>query len=178
MPRYKSKAEQTALKLWSEFGCKIPTDVDSLAKNLDIDVMYEQLEDDVSGMMVTREDGSVAIIVNQGHSKTRQRFSIAHELGHYHLHRDVSPVFVDSNKVFYRNGVAANGTNIQEIEANAFAAELLMPESKIRERFQNNLSLMDMNTDLVEKVATTLKVSTTALTFRLVRLGILESVET
>lgn len=175
--RYKSKAEKQALKTWQSFGSPVPTDVDALAAQLEIDVMYEPLEYDVSGMMVTREDGSVVIVVNDSHAENRQRFSVAHELGHYFLHRDISPVFVDSKKVFYRDGVAAGGTNVQEIEANAFAAELLMPEAKIREIFPERVSLMDIDTDAIDAAASLLKVSTTALSFRLMRLGLLESDE-
>jgi Zn-dependent peptidase ImmA (M78 family) len=176
-PRYRSKAEKQALKAWEAFGSPVPVNVDAFASQLHIDVMYEALEQDVSGMMVTREDGSVVIVVNQEHAENRQRFSVAHELGHYFLHRDISPIFVDSKKVFYRDGVAAGGTNPQEIEANAFAAELLMPESKIRELFPDRLSLMDMDMDMVDYAAKLFKVSTAAVSFRLIRLGLLEAEE-
>lgn len=151
----------------------MPVDPQKIAALHEIEVRKEDLEDDVSGMMVTREDSSVVIVVNKTHHKNRHRFSIAHELGHYFLHRAVSPVFVDSKKVFYRDATASEGTKLQEIEANAFAAELLMPESEVRARFPHKLSLMDV--EEVEESAQYFGVSTTAFSYRLVRLGLLES---
>ena len=144
-----------------------------IAELHDIEVRQEDLEEDVSGMMVTREDSSVVIVVNNAHHRNRHRFSVAHELGHYFLHRAVSPVFVDSKQVFYRDATASEGTKRQEVEANAFAAELLMPESEVRNRFPHKLSLMDV--EEVEKASRFFGVSNTALSFRLIRLGLLES---
>ena len=56
----------------------------------------------------------------------RQRFSIAHELGHYIL--DHNPVYSDAEPE-----EISTPTSINEREANAFAAELLMPEEWVRE---------------------------------------------
>lgn len=172
--RIKSKAERQATKVWETFGAQVPTDVEALAASHNIDLMYEPLEKDVSGMMVTRDDGTVAVVINQYHAANRQRFSVAHELGHYFMHREISPVFVDSKKIFYRDGVASGGTNPQEIEANAFAAELLMPEVEIRKVFTERFSLMETDLDVIDGAAEYFKVSTTALSFRLIRLGLLE----
>lgn len=173
---YKSRAEKQATKIWQEAGCPVPVDPSKIAQLYGIEVCPPaDLEDDVSGMMITREDGSVVIVVNKSHAKSRKRFSVAHELGHYFLHRAVSPVFVDSKKVFYRDARAAEGTARQEIEANAFAAELLMPEEEVRKWFPQKLSPMD--DDDVEKVAKEFEVSVAALSFRLVRLGLLQSPE-
>ncbi len=67
-------------------------------------------------------------------STVRQRFTIAHELGHFFLHRASSTVFVDAAPIFFRDESSSNGSQREEIEANAFAAELLMPEDAIRQR--------------------------------------------
>ncbi|MBX9685877.1 MAG: ImmA/IrrE family metallo-endopeptidase [Candidatus Obscuribacterales bacterium] len=175
----KSRAEKLATKIWEESGKMMPVDVVKIATMHKIRVHTEDLEDDVSGMMVTCEDGSVSIVVNSGHHKNRHRFSIAHELGHYFLHRAMSPIFVDSNKVFFRDARAAEGNNKQEIEANAFAAELLMPETKVRQYFPSSFSLMEVEqlADDIEKVAKKFGVSSAALSIRLHRLGILVSAE-
>lgn len=174
-PMYKSRAEREAAAVWEDAGKPIPVDPSKIAKLHDIEIRKEDLEEDVSGMMVTREDSSVVIVVNSSHHKNRHRFSVAHELGHYFLHRAVSPIFVDSKQVFYRDATASEGTKRQEIEANAFAAELLMPESEVRSRFPHKLSLMEMDAEEVEKAAKFFCVSTTALSLRLIRLGLLES---
>ena len=64
------------------------------------------------------------IYVNQFDHPTRQCFTVAHELGHYFLHRNVN------SDILYRE--KSNSDSDIEKEANEFAAELLMPESAIR----------------------------------------------
>ena len=173
----KSKAEKLATKTWEETGRMMPVDVSKIASIHNIQVHTEDLEADVSGMMVTCEDSSVSIVINCNHHANRHRFSIAHELGHYFMHRALSPVFVDSTKVFFRDARASEGTNRQEIEANAFAAELLMPEEEVRKRFPHTFSLMEVEelAEEIEKRAKEFGVSTAALSIRLNRLGVLVS---
>jgi Zn-dependent peptidase ImmA (M78 family) len=78
------------------------------------------------------KDGTGVIGVNNNHHRNRQRFTIAHEIAHYRLHH-VGKVFNDATPVFFRDTTSAAGQSPQEIVANAFAAELLMPENKLRE---------------------------------------------
>lgn len=170
---HKSKAEKLATKIWEDAGKHFPVEPQKIAALHKIEVKLQDLEDDVSGMMVTREDGNAVIAVNEHHSKTRQRFSMAHELGHFFLHRTVSPVFVDSKKVFYRDARASEGTIRQEIEANAFAAELLMPAAEVRKRFPEKLS--GTEEDEMDVSAKEFGVSVLALSIRLQRLGLLQS---
>lgn len=61
----------------------------------------------------------------------KDALSIAHELGRYVLHRNADIVFVDSTLTFYRDETSADGMYRQEIDANRFAAELLMPKEFI-----------------------------------------------
>ena len=176
--RSKTKAEKQAVKIWERSGKPMP--VSSALRHIveicEIELLYGELETVVSGMMVSREDSSSVIVVNKEHHENRQHFTIAHELGHYFLHRNSSPIFVDSTTaVFYRDPSASEGTKLQEIEANAFAAELLMPEEEVRKRFVAPLTLMDMHE--IDHVAAVFEVSTTALTHRLTRLGILSNYE-
>lgn len=170
----KTKAEREASKLWETGGRTIPVNVEKLADLFDIEIVETELEEDVSGMMVTREDSSVAIVVNASHHEHRKRFTIAHELGHYRLHRTISPIFVDSKKTFFRDSQSSQGINIQEIEANQFAAELLMPEGAVRFREPMGLSLMD--TDKLEQLAIEFNVSQIALSYRFMKLGLLEEI--
>ena len=82
----------------------------------------------------TLREGSRTIIgVNTRTSRKRQRFTIAHEIGHVVLHE--SPLIVDhSVRIDWRDGVSSLGTQKQEIEANAFAAALLMPHRMVIDR--------------------------------------------
>lgn len=72
-----------------------------------------------------RTAGVSGIILPTGQTGGRRRFSIAHELGHFHIpsHADVRGSCQDSD-LFASEGSAA----IKEWEANDFASELLMPQ--------------------------------------------------
>lgn len=97
-------------------------------------VLDEALPEDISGMLVPLAPAirgkAWAIVVNRTNSPVRQRFTIAHELGHLMMHNFTSP-HADSAgafKVRFRDSLSSDGSVLEEIEANQFAAELLMPE--------------------------------------------------
>lgn len=69
------------------------------------------------------QDGKAVIWVNGGTSPMRQRFTIAHELGHLVLHND---------ETMFRDHITLVGYAPKEREANAFAADLLMPRRFVR----------------------------------------------
>lgn len=151
-----------------------PVDVEAIVKAEGLDVKEEDLEDEVSGLLVSK-DGHHVIVINSNHYLNRQRFTIAHEFGHYLMHRNISSIFFDEALVFFRDKEAAEGTKIQEIEANAFAAELLMPESLLREIVRENPvdAFDDREESLLLKTAKDFQVSVQALTIRLTRLGLI-----
>lgn len=134
MPDFR-KAQQRAKQVRSKHGATdLPVDVQQLARLEGVQVERADFGDEVSGVLV--KDGERAIIgINGRHAPTRQRFTIAHELGHYLLHgrRDL---FVDKDFiVHFRDGNSSTGYDPQEVEANQFAAELLMPAEQVREIF-------------------------------------------
>jgi Zn-dependent peptidase ImmA (M78 family) len=155
----------------AEIGADVPVDVDAVAGFLGLSVLQEDLEESVSGMLVVKDSHGV-IGVNGHHHANRRRFTTAHEIGHYLLHRSGASVFVDAAPVFFRDEVSSAGTERQEIEANAFAAELLMPKERLHERVDGMaLDLYDDAT--VQKLARSFSVSAQALTIKLVRLGLI-----
>lgn len=95
-------------------------------------LMYYELPDDVSGMLLPLPKGAGqwkwSIVVNAAHADVRQRFTVAHELGHLLMHRYTMPHADGKFVVHFRNAKSATGSDREEIEANRFAAELLMPE--------------------------------------------------
>lgn len=104
-----------------------PLDVEGLMKLLDVSVQYrEDLDNDVSGHLKKTENGWVCS-VNSKHHPTRQRFTLAHELAHFILHRNDQSEFIDHT--YFRTSDAANS---MEHEANSFAGHLLMPEEDFR----------------------------------------------
>lgn len=144
----------------------IPIDLQKLACEYGIHIAYHNLPDDVSGALDLRDTDKKIILVNSNHSKNRQRFTVAHELGHYFLHHTVG-VHIDK-KLFFRDATSAQGTNIVEKEANRFAAELLLPEDSLIADL-NSISDLDSEEELKE-IANRYCVSTIALSFRIAQL--------
>ncbi|MGI0485501.1 ImmA/IrrE family metallo-endopeptidase [Pantanalinema rosaneae CENA516] len=169
-----SKAKKEALKILKNYGDSIPVDIESIVRSEGVLIRKEELEDIVSGMLVIKNDHAV-IGVNSKHHPNRQRFTIAHEFGHYLLHRQLANVFFDESLVFFRDKEASEGKKYQEIEANTFAAELLMPESVLKERIiEQPLDAFDESDEsALVKLAAELEVSVQALTIRLTRLGLI-----
>lgn len=167
------KAEQLARKLRAEEGDALLADVVVLAERHGVAVREGQMEESVSGMLVVKERGAV-IGVNAKHHPNRQRFTVAHELGHYFLHREEGRVFVDAAPVFFRDGASAEGDDWQEVEANAFAAELLMPKDMLVAEVRD--APVDAFDDLaLRRLAARFGVSVQALTIRLTRLGLISA---
>jgi Zn-dependent peptidase ImmA (M78 family) len=117
-------------------------------------------------------DGRGVIGVDDKHYPNRQRFSIAHELGHFLLHPETGSVFVDRSPVLFRDGRSSEDVNQRETDAaNAFAAELLMPEVDLRAQWDGRL--VDAFDDMsVRRLAARFDVSAQALTIRLTNLDL------
>jgi Zn-dependent peptidase ImmA (M78 family) len=154
-----------------------PVNVQKVAEKLGIVVKFENVDDDLSGFLFRDSDSGHTIIgVNKSHHRNRQNFTIAHELGHFLLH-EAERVHLDSRKSGYalqlRSPESATGENINEREANLFAAELLMPakflEKDLRSRTLDLLG--DKDEDALKELAKRYKVSVQALTIRLDNLG-------
>jgi Zn-dependent peptidase ImmA (M78 family) len=112
-------------------GFVIPVDPFHIAEGLGIDVYAAALKPDVSGMLVKEPGQDPRIYVNASDASNRQRFSCAHEIGHYIL-RASSKADDTYGYIDRRGPSAAAGTNPAEIYANQFAAELLMPQENVR----------------------------------------------
>lgn len=118
---------QTVASLLEQDGITSPGfDVGRLAEKKGAIVVEEPSESDFSGFLFRSMDSPPVIGVNSNHAATRKRFTIAHELGHLLLHSK-SGVHVDQAIVMMRDARTSAGVDDDEIEANRFAAELLMP---------------------------------------------------
>ena len=150
---------------------RYPVQVDRIAKAHGIRVRYEPLDDELSGMIFVKDNHAV-IGINAHHSPARQRYTIAHELGHYFLHADIlrHGTHVDTLiTMLNRDQEAALGTTNIEIEANQFAAELLMPRHMI-DGFLSAEGLgsaAKSDEAVVDYMAKAFKVSTAAMAIRL-----------
>lgn len=157
-------AEQAARALLQKIGVNFaPVRVEAIAKHLGITVQVVPLDDHLSGMSFVK-DGHSVIVVNASHHPNRQRFTLAHELGHHVLHKDYlsENVHVDT-AVLARNDRSSAGIDSKEVQANTFAAELLMPQAQLR-----RLGRVDVNDDVkLAELAKKFKVSSTAMAIRL-----------
>jgi Zn-dependent peptidase ImmA (M78 family) len=175
MARRPNRAEQVAIDLLERLGVDAPpVDVERIARQLDVKVRFEPLDGGLSGALYRSADGRAVLGVNNWHVETRQRFTIAHELGHLLMHPD--ELFVDG--VLKRDDDSSLAIKSHEIEANSFAAELLMPRKLLLEEI--NRALGENATPdpkrLVGQLATLFDVSEQAMQFRLMNLGLAVSV--
>ena len=113
------------------FMHQAPVDVENMARALGIRLRKSNLKSSISGMIERQGDNEYIITVNENHPLTRQRFTIAHEIGHfiYHKGKMDSPI---TDNIMYR---AENNLEIgrkEESQANSFAANVLMPEPLVR----------------------------------------------
>lgn len=105
----------------------------------------------------------------------RQRFTIAHELGHLALHPGKVLIVDPSVRVNLRNEVSSLGTDFEEIQANVFAAELLMPRTLITRLVPELASATSSHENTVTSLAGLFQVSKEAMSYRLINLGILSA---
>jgi Zn-dependent peptidase ImmA (M78 family) len=171
-----TRAEQAAQELLGRFHHgDPPVDVERVARQCGAQVVYQPFDGQLSGMLYRAND-QIVIGVNASHAPVRRRFTIAHELGHLTLHRG-QVVWVDRLvRVDFRDQQSGMGTRVEEIQANTFAAELLMPRrqlvhdaiTRMRQELDHTVN------DLLEAMARRYCVSQQAMGYRLVNLGILD----
>lgn len=167
-----AKAREAAREVLRDANVKTaPTPIERIIKARKIVLQYAPMGEELSGMAYIK--GDVAIIgVNALHHPNRQRFTAAHELAHHLLHAEhiVNTVHVDKAfNVLHRDSQAALGVHPMEIDANAFAAELLMPEALLRELIEpTGLDIED--DDKIEALAKRFRVSASAMRYRLAQL--------
>ena len=145
-----------------------PVSVERVAIALNAQLRFSPLDDELSGMIYVK-GGTPIIGVNALHHPNRQRFTIAHEIGHLVLHRAeiTKEIHVDKGfLIMMRNSVSSEGVDEMEIEANLFATELLMPAAFLAKSLSGES--FDIDDDgVVIALAKEYKVSASAMRFRL-----------
>lgn len=151
-----------------------PVNVVALADQMGIAVHYEPLDNNYSAFLVIK-NGKASAFINAEHHPNRQRFSLAHEIGHYVLHHSKSNpdhLFLDKSLMLYTRKDASPSETVDyemEREANRFAAELLMPEELLRKHIaKHDLDITDEFD--IYRLALAFEVSEQALQIRLGRL--------
>lgn len=170
------EAETPASKLIEKFGLtKPPINVEGIAVSLGLEVIPYAFDDDISGALIIQKSKSV-IGYNPQHSRKRKRFTIAHELAHYLLHNTESEsLFIDKDFIAkYRSATNYTPRELkQERQANAFAAELLMPRKILLASLKEDEYKDLPEPELIDELAKLFDVSVPAMTIRLSNLNIL-----
>lgn len=136
-----------------------PINVDAVAQRLGVSVFKRPFPEALSALIIRHGDGAV-IGVNSNHPSVRQRFSAAHELGHFALHHE-SQHFVEFGVPLADQGEPPGYDWQNERSANIFAAELLMPADQVAD---------DAPDYSLRRLSQLYKVSEAAMGFRLANL--------
>ncbi|GAJ29615.1 MAG: ImmA/IrrE family metallo-endopeptidase [Acetobacter sp.] len=144
------------------FTAVFPVKIGELANALGLKVVRAPLAPRISGLIQPSEDAPAGfeIRVNKFEVSERQRFTVAHEIAHYLLHRhDIGSGVVDS--IMYRSEL----TSRKETEANKLAADLVMPEKAVSAEIKRLGG--KRNEEMAEKLAAIFRVSVPAMKVRL-----------
>jgi len=139
----------------------LPIDPVRIAKALGVKVLKAELGEEISGALVKKEGADPSILLNAEDSRSRKRFTCAHEIGHF-IRRSREPdkyEYVDC-----RDPRSSTGTVEEEHFANSFAASLLMPRSVVESLVEQGFPDF--------RVANQFGVSHEALKYRLDNLGL------
>lgn len=171
--RYAKDIDRRATELLQKLNLfHAPVEVEAVAKHLGAELVFDELEDDVSGFLL-KEHGTSTIAVNKLHHPNRQRFTLAHECGHLFLHADKGDRLWLDRALFFRDASSSSGDQLAEIQANQFAAGLLMPEDLVLDAVGKDHTISEFD---IVRLAMRFEVSERAMTFRLVSLGLIAAV--
>ena len=96
-----------------------------------------EIGDNISGAIMYEDPAikkGTSIFINENMSGRRQRFTLAHELGHFFLHNGSTKLRIDGLDYSKDN-------HNEETEANYFAASLLMPKDILKQKLDDGLSI-------------------------------------
>jgi Zn-dependent peptidase ImmA (M78 family) len=146
-------------------------DIIRVALGLGIDVYGSEEDEDFNAEITyIPQKNKFEILVNSTHSLNRQRFSIAHELAHFVLHRDRIEKYGSLRRAF--NESSPNFDPEIEKQADDFAEELLIPEELLKASFP---AIFQQSGDVllpqIQQIAQMFKVSLVVVAMRLRKLG-------
>lgn len=171
-PSIRSAIEAKAQKILTSLGIDKPSvDLTRVARSLGVPIRHDVLPKEVSGFLYRQGDDAL-IVVNGKQPETRQRFTIAHEIGHLILDHKRDEIHVDKNFLIkFRSDHPSNAGDLEEIHANAFAAALLMPHSMMQKELKRYESGEAMDDSVLTALTEKFEVSMQALLIRLNTLG-------
>lgn len=132
-----SLVRQRANKLYKKYSLSVPVNLDTIIREKNIVVSYEENQLGIDGMCQLQKSPPEIILNTETTYEPRRRFTLAHEIGHICIpwHTGVDLCSLDDP---YVRIDGQRMINTQELEANIFASELLMPTDWLKETFQLN----------------------------------------
>lgn len=115
-----------------------PIRITAITEEYGIDVYNLSMSSNISGAII-KEGDKYVIYVNDKHTPNRQRFTIAHEIAHYILHKEKIGDNLTDNAM-YRSKLS----NVFERQANILASEILMPVQFVMQFIEENKSVSEM----------------------------------
>lgn len=152
--------EETVNLLIEEHNLIPPIDLIGICNSLEIKVKEVDFDDDLSGMLAKN-----TIYISSNIHENRKRFTLAHELGHYLIHKKKDNSY---KGVRFRSEFISSKEKNEEREANLFASLLLMPTHYLNEELKNNTEISE---EFIFQLAKKYKVSSIAMTIRLEKMG-------
>lgn len=158
--RYQEVKDMVRKVICENFIKEPPVNIRKLVLNYGLDLQFAIFKDDkICGFLDIEEH---KIWVNYNDSPKRQNFTIAHELGHWLLHRKEIEENPQSYKVLFRYPLG-QATDFRETQANKFAANLLVPTEMLKVCEKAKFS--------EEQMSDLFNVSTTVISYRLQQEG-------
>ena len=157
------RISKKSLKNILSFQKDIPVAIGKLANSFNLEVYrVDDMKDGISGAIVN-ENGKYVIYTNENEPIVRRRFTIAHELAHYLLHKNIIDDDLDGNLtdakdigIMYRSKLST----IFEREANILASEILIPIYELKKFIDED------NINSISKLSNIFKVSKEAIRIR------------
>lgn len=145
------------------YGITSPEEINLIDIAADRNIIVEEkIIRGAEGRIVQNKDGAIIVINSEIKEDGKKHFVLAHEFGHFELHRKITHFICDDEAL-----LDWHNSNSREYEANTFAAEILMPkEIFIKECYSKKFSL-----DLIKELSSTFKTSITATAFRYAEIG-------
>lgn len=165
----KNNPRSIAQKVLSDFGIDNPKDIsiEDIVHALDIPLRFANLKG-CDGRIIHDGGRSIIVINDQIQYQTRRDFTIAHELGHYLMHRNKLIQHNDSmSTMTWYDSAIKHQISIQEYEANTFAAEILLPSST----FEKETEKKPFSPDLIRSIAEKYRASQSSVIYRFVEFG-------
>lgn len=162
MVREWSRIDDNERNIIAPYLTAAPVKVAGVARALGIEVKSATLKPRISGQ-IQPSNVSISgyrIRINRHEPLVRQRFTIAHEIAHYLLHRELIGEGLEDT-ILYRSTLS----NTIEAEANRLAADLIMPKDLILTSLRNRGG--DATVEVVSEMASEFQVSEPAMKIRL-----------